>query len=144
MDELRSKAAEYLAGHHWGVMSAPVPPGNAGQVTWAAPARYCPVPIGTGQDALTIECLVPRWADLGYLLSTDPRALLIVPDLGVSWLRWLECHGVALPVDLQQSAFAATTGLETDGRYLAIRIMPRRIDLIDESRGWGARETLEF
>ncbi len=144
IDELRGRAAGFLGGHHWGVLSAPVPAGRAGRVTWAVPARYCPIPRDAGKETLAVDCLVPRWADLDYLLGANPQALLVVPDMESSWLRWLEYHGTAQSVEPDRSAFAGVPGLQLDGRYLAIRILPLRIDLIDESRGWGARETVEF
>ena len=31
-----------------------------------------------------------------------------------------------------------------DELYLVVRVTPRRIDLLDENRGWGARETLDL
>jgi len=47
-------------------------------------------------------------------------------------LRWLQYLGTACIAD------------SSDERYATIHIMPERIDLIDESRGWGARETLDL
>jgi len=35
-------------------------------------------------------------------------------------------------------------GVSLGELYLVIHVTPQRIDLFDESRGWGARETLEL
>jgi len=47
-------------------------------------------------------------------------------------LRWLQYHGTAHITD------------STDDRYATIHIVPQRIDLVDENRGWGMRETLDI
>jgi hypothetical protein len=47
-------------------------------------------------------------------------------------MRWLQYRGIA------------RIGDSTDERYVTIHITPQHIDLIDESRGWGARETYEI
>ena len=47
-------------------------------------------------------------------------------------MRWLQYLGTACIVE------------STDEQYTTIHIMPERIDLIDESHGWGARETLDI
>ena len=31
-----------------------------------------------------------------------------------------------------------------DDRYVTVNLTPKRVDLIDESHGWGARETLDL
>jgi len=47
-------------------------------------------------------------------------------------MRWLQYRGTAHIAD------------STDERYATIHIVPERIDLIDEDRGWGVRETLDI
>ena len=73
---------------------------------------------------------MPRWSDVVYYPEQDPHATVIVVDTESKHLCWLQYRGIA---HITQSA---------DDRYIAIHIAPERIDLIDESRGWGARETL--
>jgi len=48
-------------------------------------------------------------------------------------LRWMQYGGVAVVADSS-----------SDERYVKVHIVPERIDLIDESRGWGVRETLDM
>jgi len=95
---------------------------------------------------LEVDCLVPRWADVTYQIEENPRVLLIVPAGRSGGLRWLEYRGMARPLvspDWRRLLSAGTSYARPENRYLAIRVTPERLDLVDESRGWGARETLE-
>jgi len=101
-------------------------------------------------ENLELDCLVPRWADIAYNVESHPDVLIVVLTVLASSkdsLCWLEYKGKAssvasphwsglLPED-------ASEALAKD-MYLVLRIIPERIDLLDESRGWGARETLEI
>jgi hypothetical protein len=122
---------------------------NGAGGVWAIPVRY-------RSQGLEVVCLAPRWADAAFYLEQDPRLLLIVPDRPplpagkgepVGELRWLQYRGNAellaspnwaelLPEDVSRSP--------PGDRYLAIHVKPWRIDLIDESQGWGVLETLEI
>ncbi|MGE5138200.1 MAG: pyridoxamine 5'-phosphate oxidase family protein [Rudaea sp.] len=132
LEELRDRMAAYLSQHNVCVISTR---GTAG--AWAVPAVY------RSRD-LVMDCLLPRWADAGYHIEQDPQVLLIICD---SSLRWMQYRGTAhfIPapnwVGLQS---VMTAGGLTDDRYVAIRVKPERIDLVDESKEWGARETLDF
>lgn len=96
---------------------------------------------------LGLECPLPRWAEVTYALEQDPRIVLVVPPVNRDKGRWLHVQGMAelvpapnwdaLPV--QKPVLAAPAEL-----YQVIRVRPRRIDLFDERRGWGSRETLEL
>jgi hypothetical protein len=120
LDELRERVAARLSAHQVGVFSAGGPEGAS-----AIPVRY-------RSRGLEVECELPRWADAVYGLEQDARALLIVAEPTAGPLRWLEYRGLA---DL-----IAAEGAEP---YLTVRLRPRRVDLVDETRGWGARETLD-
>ena len=143
----------YLSAHYVGVLCAS---GTRG--AWALVVPY-------RNDGLAVECLVPRWADAAFYLEQDPRALLLIPDsldAPTDGLRWLEYAGTARLTDSQwqmansrwqmadsrnpKSAICnpeGTFGLKSE-MYLTVCLAPTRLDLIDESQGWGARETLEL
>jgi nitroimidazol reductase NimA-like FMN-containing flavoprotein (pyridoxamine 5'-phosphate oxidase superfamily) len=131
----------YLAHHDVCVLST-----AGSQGAWAMPVRYRPLPGTFGNHGLEVECLVPRWTDVAYHLEQDPRVVLIVQGCHASSLRWLQVQGTAQPVAAPGWAEllpGQTSTTPPDDLYLVIRVAPKRIDLMDESRGWGARETLE-
>ena len=120
IDDLRARIEARLAAGHTGVVSTR---GDVG--AWAIPVRY----VARG---LEVECLVPRWADALYHLSADARALLVVAEASAERLRWIEYR-----------AHASVVPATVDAPYVAVVLRPARIDLLDEDRGWGARETLD-
>ncbi len=93
---------------------------------WSVTAQY-------QNRELELDCYVPRWSDVVYHLEQDPHALVIVMDTKSSFLCWLQYRGT-----VRMDACSA------DDRYVAVHLTPERIDVVDESRGWGARETLEI
>ncbi|RME85978.1 MAG: hypothetical protein D6775_01355 [Caldilineae bacterium] len=134
LNELRERMAAYLAMHRVGVLSVA---GSEG--VQALPVRY-------RSRGLEVECLVPRWADAAYWLEAAPAALLIIESCHAAGLRWLAYWGAARPVDAPDwAALLPNWRLATppDHIYRVFRVTPRRIDLFDESKGWGERETLE-
>jgi hypothetical protein len=135
LDELRHHIARYLDARQTAVLSA-----WGWQHPWALPVQY-------RRRGLEIECLLPRWADLLSLLAEDSRLLLVVTDDQSDSTRWLEVQGtaqrVATPVWGDWTLPAAARP-QPENRYAVIRITPRRLDLIDDSQGWGFRETLEL
>ena len=121
LDELRGRIAAFLSQNTVCVISTS---GCFG--AWAVSAQY-------QNRGLELDCLLPRWSDALYHLEQDPHALVIVLDEHSGHSRWLQYRGIA-----------KVNALSADERYVALHIAPERIDLIDESRGWGARETLDF
>jgi len=90
---------------------------------------------------------VPRWTDVAYHLEQDPHVLLIIQACHASALRWLQVQGTAQPVaapDWAELLPRRTSTAPPDELYLVFHVTSQRIDLFDESRGWGARETLEL
>ncbi len=163
LNELRHRMAAYLAQHTICILS------TAGtQGAWAMPVRYRPRQGTFGRQGLEVECLVPRWADVAYQLEQNPHVLLVIPsqisDCGLriadgqtaphsalrtpqfSGLRWLQIAGTAEVVtapDWAEWLPGRTFPASPDELYLVIRVTPARMDLFDESQGWGTRETLE-
>jgi len=136
LDKLREQMLAYLSSHQVGVLST-----NGAHGAWATVVAY-------RNDGLAVDCLLPRWTDVAYYVEQDPRVLLLVPDsvASASGLRWLEYAGTA--EILAAPDWSKWQSLERFKASLSslcfvVRIRPRRMDLIDESREWGARETLE-
>jgi hypothetical protein len=90
---------------------------------WAVSAQY-------HNSGLELNCRLPRWSDTLFHIEQEPRVMAIIQDSNP--LRWLQYLGTARIAD------------SADDRYATIHIVPERIDLIDETRGWGARETLDL
>lgn len=121
IDELHERMARYLSQQQVCVISTT---GTLG--AWAVVAHY-------HSQGLALDCWLPRWSDAVYYLEQDPRALVIVYDAQSGQTRWLQYRGTACVDDSS-----------ADARQVAVHITPERLDLIDESHGWGARETLEI
>ncbi len=134
LDELRDRIARYLLSNRICIITT----SNSADAL-AMPAWYRLVTGSTHQQTLQVDCLLPKWTLLNYHIAKNPRVTLIFPDLSADRLRWLQYQGTA-------QAMAGTEWNDSvwlDDGYLIIRVTPMRIDLIDESRGWGVRETWE-
>jgi hypothetical protein len=85
----------------------------------------------------------------GDVLSLSKGASLSQPDdlsSGAS-LRWLQLQGTARPIAEPDWAgllpwWRSTTPVGE--LYVVYHVTPERIDLFDESQGWGVRETLKL
>jgi hypothetical protein len=112
---------------------------TVGVLTVAGKDGVSAMPVKFQNRELDVECLVPRWADIAYHLETNPHVMLLIllkpPSSGES-LCWLQYSGTASFVFRQHPASV------TDP-HLTVLLTPERIDLVDERRGWGVRETLE-
>ncbi len=121
IDELRGRIAMYLSQNQICVISTSGYNGAA-----CVRAKY-------SSHGLDLDCRVPRWSDTLYHLEQDPQALLIILDGESNASRWMQYRGIA--------QIAPYTPADRDVR---VQITPVRIDLMDESRAWGARETLQL
>ena len=136
LDELRQRISQTLVAHQVCVIGAC----GWNDRPWMLPAAY-------RSRGLEIECLLPRWAELIFHLDEDPEVLLVIRESQAETSRWLEYRGRA---DIQEVPDWTEWGLSLEernqpqNRYAVLHITPERIDLIDESRGWGYRETLDF
>lgn len=119
IDELRDRLITYLSRNRVCVITT-----NGSGGAWAVAAQY-------ENDGLELNCRLPRWCDAIYNLELDPRTIVIIVDEQPDQIRWMEYRGIAHIVD------------SLDQRYIAVRITPERVDLIDERSGWGARESLD-
>ena len=129
IDRLRAHLAGLLSAHTTGVLCAGGALGPQAQ-----PVRY----LARG---LMIDCLLPRWSDLPYLLHEHPQVVLIVPLDGRQWLR---CQGQARPVPAPDWSGLHPDETSPDDRCQIFRLQPDRIERFDPEAGWGFRETLDL
>jgi hypothetical protein len=131
-EALRVHLAQRLASATTGVLCAA---GGA-----ALPVRY-------HSSHLAVSCLLPRWADLAYAIEAQPAVTLIIALAGDATC-WLQYEGLARvaerPGDEPDRANRTLLPLRALPGYLLLAIQPLRLDLFDQGRGWGARDTLEL
>jgi hypothetical protein len=134
LDELSERIAAYLDEHRVCVFCTAGPEGG----------RAMPVPYRS--RGLEVECLLPHWAGVAYDVRQEPRVTLVVQDAGAPEQRWLQVEGTAHPVERPDWSGWPPKGnrASLDGLYQVVQVTPHRIDLMDASRGWGARETLDL
>jgi hypothetical protein len=120
LNKLRNRVTSFLSRNHVCVISTS---GSLG--AWAEMAQY-------ENDCLALNLRLPRWSDVVYYLEQDPQVMIIIQDAHSDQLCWLQYRGIA---QVKES---------TDDPFIAIHITPTRIDLLDESRVWGERETLDM
>jgi len=124
-------------------------------ISAAGPLGAQAMPVRYRNCGLEVECLVPRWAEVAYHLEQGATVVLIAqachvagPSTGSGQaLHWLQIRGSARAVTVSDWAGLLpewTSGVAPEELYLVVRVTPARIDLFDESQGWGARETLEL
>lgn len=119
LDELRDRVTSFLSQNQVCVIST-----NGSLGAWAVLAQY-------ESAGLTLNCRLPRWSDVVYYLEQEPNIMVLILDAASEKIRWLQYRGVARLTD------------SSDEFYVAVQVTPKRVDLVDESRGWGVRETLD-
>jgi len=135
LDQLRARMAAFLAAHEVCILSA-----NGANGAWAMPARY-------RSRGLVVDCLIPRWADVAYFAERDPNVLLLIEDAEAPATRWLQIEGTVSAVpdpDWVQWLPSWPSPAPPAQLHLLLRVRPRRIELFDARRGWGAREGVEM
>ncbi|MBI4671315.1 MAG: hypothetical protein HY741_06560 [Chloroflexi bacterium] len=135
LDKLRDQIASYLMLHDVCIVSA-----VSAQGAWAMPVRY-------HSHGLKVDLVAPRWADVIWYVEQDPNVFLVIESHRAAGLCWLQYQGIAQPVAAPNwtellPGWKSMTA--PDDLYQVIRVTPKRIELVDENRGWGARETLEL
>jgi hypothetical protein len=119
LEKLRERVISYLNQNRVCVIATS---GSFG--AWAAPAQY-------ENQGLELHCRLPRWSDVIFHIEQEPSVMAIVMHTQPTLYCWLQYRGAAYITDA------------IDDRYVVVHIAPEHIDLIDESRGYGARETLD-
>ncbi len=134
LQELRERMIAHLSAHRTCVLAAATTDGAS-----MIPVRYRNL-------RLEVECLLPRWSDVTYYVEQDPRVSLVIHATDPGALCWLQLRGTARAVDTPSWGdllSEATHHTRPEELYLVVRVTPQRLELVDESRGWGARETLD-
>jgi hypothetical protein len=94
-----------------------------------------------------VECQVPTWSGVGDLLEAPGEVTLVTLEESPAGPRWFFLRGLATVVpepDWEGFAPVASGAVGLDDLYQLLRIEPKRIELVDEQRGWGSRETVDL
>lgn len=135
LDHLCVRIKEFLTEGHLGVLSA------------ASPKGVLSLPVRYRVSGLELDCLVPRWSDLAFLIEEDPDVTLLLVASTPDGLNWLHYRGRATLIDP-----IPWTGLETghpkgirpDELFHFVHLRPTRIELVSGPPGRCGRETLDF
>ncbi len=94
-----------------------------------------------------IECRVPTWSGVVDLLEKAGDVTLVaVQDINGK-LKWIFLRGSGSLVekpsweDFVHSKFGR---IDPEDMFQIVSIQPKRMELYDEGRGWGFRETTDF
>lgn len=108
--------------------------------------RYA-LPVRFRVRGPAVECRVPTWSGVGDMLTASGEVTLVAVADSEPELSWLFVRGPATVVPEPEWAGLLPPDVgrvDPDDLYQLIRIQPRRIELIDERRGWGCRETADL
>jgi hypothetical protein len=134
-DQLRERIITFLSQNRVGVLSAT---GSGG--IWTIPVRY-------RNQGLAVECLVPRWADVSYHLEQNSQVALVIvvanKDHNLCWLHYQGLARVTITSHWTGLLPSQIPPALASDLYHLVSLTPQRLDLIDEKRGWGIRDTLE-
>ncbi|HYF92484.1 MAG TPA: hypothetical protein VD969_09550 [Symbiobacteriaceae bacterium] len=112
--------------------------------------------LGLGRNALpvpfrvragAVECRVPSWFGVDDLLADVGEVTLVAVDEKGPSLRWLFIRGPASMVvnpDWGGLQLPELGSVGPNDLYQVLRVVPKRIELIDEQRGWGFRKTIDL
>lgn len=117
---LRDRLIDFLSDHQMCVIAT-----RGAHDAWAIPVSY-------ENEGLELKCRLPGWSDVLYYIEQEPKIMAIIMQSESSALRWLQYRG------------AARISRRLDDRYVLVHIVPEHLDLIDETQGWGVRETLDL
>lgn len=96
---------------------------------------------------LIVECSVPTWSGLSDLLEKIEEVTLVVIKNSETDLSWVFVRGTGRIIANQdwEALVPSEHGLVgPEDLYHLLRIEPKRMELFDEQRGWGFRETADF
>jgi hypothetical protein len=118
---------------------------KAGYATLGVAGYTLPVPFRVhGQ---TVECRVPTWSGVGDLLEITRQVTLVVVQNSESGLRWVFLRGLGNIIedpDWEDFGPLQTGRINMGDLYELLRIEPKHMELFDEQKGWGFRETVDF
>ena len=94
-----------------------------------------------------VECPVPTWSGVGDLLEKMEEVTLVAVQNSDTYLRWFFLRGTGTVIKDPdwEGLLPPQHGRGDPGDlYQLLRIEPNRMELFDEQRGWGFRETADF
>jgi hypothetical protein len=94
-----------------------------------------------------VECGVPTWSGVSDLLEKKEEVTLVVVKNLDTKLRWLFLRGDGSVIknrDWEGLVPSKHCLVDPGDLYQLLRIEPKRIELFNEQRGWGYRETADF
>ena len=94
-----------------------------------------------------VECSVPTWNGLSDLPEKIEAVTLVVINNSETDLSWVFVRGTGRIVENQswETLIPSEHGLvDPEDLYHLLRIEPTRMELFDEKRGWGFRETADL
>ncbi len=94
-----------------------------------------------------VECQVPTWSGVSDLIEKKKEVTLVAVQFFETNLCWLFLRGEGSIIknpDWEGFVPLQSSWVEPDDLYLLLRIVPKRIEIFDEQRGWGFRETTDF
>jgi hypothetical protein len=94
-----------------------------------------------------VECGVPTWSGVSDLLEKSEEVTLVALKNSESNLRWIFLRGAGSVIknhDWEGLVPSERSLVEPGDLYQLLRIYPKRMELFDEERGWGFRETVDF
>ena len=106
------------------------------------------LPVRFRVESRAVACRVPSWSGVADLLEqAEADATLVAAVESGPFLRWLYVRGRASRVSQPNWGGLALPGCERispDDLYQMVRLEPSRLELVDEERGWGVRETCDW
>lgn len=109
-------------------------------------ARYA-LPVRFRVQGAVLECRVPTWSGLGDQVANSGEVTLVAVVDTEPDLAWIFIRGTAAVVpepDWTGMLPRVGSRMDPNDLYQLIRITPRRIERVDESQGWGCRETVDL
>lgn len=94
-----------------------------------------------------VECSVPIWSEVEELLEKVEEVTLVAIKKSESDLSWVFIRGAGVIVknrDWEGLVPPERSLVEPGDLYQLLRINPSRIEMFDEQRGWGYRETADY
>jgi hypothetical protein len=94
-----------------------------------------------------VECGVPMWSGISDLLEKTKEVTMVAVKNSEPNLCWLFIRGLGSVIknqDWEGLIPQERNLIEPGDLYQLLRIEPRRMELFDEQRGWGFRETADF
>jgi hypothetical protein len=107
------------------------------------------LPVRFRVRGTAVEVRVPAWTGVDDIVGTTGDVTLVaVSEQGQEhYLRWLFVRGPAAVVpdpDWEGLEPAPANWVSANDLYRLLRIKPVRMELVDEARGWGFRETVDL